>query len=81
VGLHEENTVPEQNSLNNDDLLMSFACFIKWGVFSLLQVNKFGGPSDQSAFMMPFMRPFFYHDNSYMHLDEPTLKEYIRKQM
>jgi hypothetical protein len=51
------------------------------GRFSLLQVNKFGGPSDQSAFMMPFMRPFFYHENSYMPLDEPTLKEYVRNQM
>jgi hypothetical protein len=80
VGLHEESTVPEQNSLN-DKKQMNLSCFTKWEVFSLLQVNKFGDPSDQSAFMMPFMRPFFYHESSYVPLHEQTLKDYVRNQM
>ncbi|KAJ9601015.1 hypothetical protein L9F63_000853, partial [Diploptera punctata] len=45
------------------------------------QVNKFGLPSEQSAYMMPYMGTYYYDNNSYMHLDEPTLKEYIRKQI
>jgi hypothetical protein len=47
----------------------------------LQQVNKFGGASEQPAFMMPYMGTFYFDTSSYMHLDEPTLKEYIRKQM
>ncbi|XP_069680405.1 la-related protein 1B isoform X2 [Periplaneta americana] len=45
------------------------------------QVNKFGGPAEQPAFMMPYMGTYYFDSNSYMHLDEPTLKEYIRKQI
>ncbi|KAJ4452116.1 hypothetical protein ANN_03633, partial [Periplaneta americana] len=44
-------------------------------------VNKFGGPAEQPAFMMPYMGTYYFDSNSYMHLDEPTLKEYIRKQI
>ncbi|KDR07137.1 la-related protein 1B isoform X2 [Zootermopsis nevadensis] len=45
------------------------------------QVNSFGGASEQPAFMMPYFGTFYFDNSSYMHLDEPTLKEYIRKQI
>lgn len=46
----------------------------------MLQV-KFGGPSEQPGFMMPYMGTLYFDGNSYLNVDEPTLKEYIRKQM
>jgi hypothetical protein len=59
---------------------MSLVFIYNGGVFSLLQV-KFGGQSEQPAFMMPYMGTLYFDSNSYLNVDEPTLKEYIRKQM
>ncbi|XP_023719871.1 la-related protein 1 isoform X3 [Cryptotermes secundus] len=42
---------------------------------------KFGGPSEQPGFMMPYMGTLYFDGNSYLNVDEPTLKEYIRKQI
>jgi hypothetical protein len=41
-------------------------------------VNKFAQPD--AAYMMPYVGTFFYN-NGCVQLDEPTLKEYIKKQM
>ncbi|XP_066999718.2 la-related protein 1B isoform X2 [Anabrus simplex] len=43
------------------------------------QVNKFSG--ETPAYMMPYMGTFYFGGTSYMHLDEPTVKEYIKKQI
>lgn len=43
------------------------------------QINKFGGPVD--SFMMPFMGTFYFDSSSYSNLDDPTLMEYVRKQI
>ncbi|XP_049837777.1 la-related protein 1B isoform X1 [Schistocerca gregaria] len=45
------------------------------------QVNNYGMNGDASGFMTPYMGTFYYGNNSYMHLDDITLKEYIRKQI
>lgn len=43
------------------------------------QINKFGGPVD--GFMMPFMGTLYFDSSSYSNLDDPTLMEYVRKQI
>lgn len=45
------------------------------------QVNNYGLNGDAAGFMTPYMGTFYYGNNSYMHLDDLTLKEYIRKQI
>nr|CAD7198762.1 unnamed protein product [Timema douglasi] len=44
------------------------------------QVNKFNG-SDTPTFMLPFMGTFYYDNSTYIRMDQPKLKETIRKQI
>ncbi|KAJ8923701.1 hypothetical protein NQ315_010282, partial [Exocentrus adspersus] len=41
------------------------------------QLGKFDGPN----FLVPYMGTYYFNSNSYLNLDEPTLKEYIRNQI
>ncbi|GLG96237.1 La protein homolog [Gryllus bimaculatus] len=45
------------------------------------QVNKFLPGGDNPTYVMPYMGTFYFGTNGFMNLDEPTLKEYIRKQI
>jgi hypothetical protein len=84
VEVCEESTTSEQNRINNKYLQMTFDYCLharSSGRVLLLQVNKFGITSEQPAFVMPYMGTLYFDSSSYVHLDEPTLKEYIRKQM
>ncbi|KAG8280952.1 La ribonucleoprotein domain member 1B [Homalodisca vitripennis] len=46
--------------------------------YTQVAINKFGNPD---GFMMPFMGTFYFDSSSYRNLDDPTLMEYIRKQI
>lgn len=48
--------------------------------FEYSQLSKFGSV-DGSTFVVPYMGTFYYSSNSYINLDNLTLKEYIKKQM
>ncbi|KAJ8950288.1 hypothetical protein NQ318_021144 [Aromia moschata] len=45
------------------------------------QVGKFGGSLDGQNFVVPYMGTYYFNSNSYLNLDGPTLKEYIRNQI
>lgn len=45
------------------------------------QLPKFGAAVDGQNFVVPYMCTFFYNSNSYINLGNPTLRDYIRKQI
>nr|CAH7739319.1 unnamed protein product [Callosobruchus chinensis] len=45
------------------------------------QMSKLSGSLDGQNFVVPYMGTYYFNSNSYLCLDGPTLKEYIRNQI
>nr|CAI5831538.1 unnamed protein product [Callosobruchus analis] len=44
-------------------------------------MSKFSGSLDAPSFVVPYMGTYYFNSSSYLSLDAPTLKEYIRNQI
>lgn len=46
-----------------------------------LQANNLSSTIDPGGFVVPYMGTYYYNSNNYINLDNPTLKDYIKKQI